>query len=75
MGTNLSGGFRHMGQCIYGEMYDPDSPLSDENGFRVDVLDALKELNIPMVRFPGGNFMAAYHWMDGVGPKHLRPSR
>lgn len=64
-----------MGRCIYGGIYDPENPLSDENGFRKDVLAALKELNIPVVRYPGGNFVATYHWLDGVGPKDQRPAR
>lgn len=64
-----------MGRCIYGGIYDPGNPLSDENGFRKDVLEALKELNIPVVRYPGGNFTATYHWLDGVGPKEQRPAR
>lgn len=64
-----------MGRCIYGGIYEPGSPLSDENGFRKDVLEALKDLNIPVVRYPGGNFCATYHWLDGVGPKDQRPSR
>ncbi|KAK2795353.1 hypothetical protein FQN50_009744 [Emmonsiellopsis sp. PD_5] len=64
-----------MGRCIYGGIYDPGNPLSDENGFRKDVLEALKELNIPTVRYPGGNFVATYHWIDGVGPRDQRPSR
>ncbi|PLB40033.1 alpha-N-arabinofuranosidase [Aspergillus candidus] len=73
---NIYAGFtEHMGRCIYGGIYDPGNPLSDENGFRKDVLEALKELNIPVVRYPGGNFMATYHWIDGVGPKDQRPSR
>ena len=66
---------RHMGRCIYGGIYDPGNPLSDENGFRKDVLEALKTLDIPVVRYPGGNFMATYHWIDGVGPKDQRPAR
>ncbi|KAF7719327.1 Non-reducing end alpha-L-arabinofuranosidase [Penicillium ucsense] len=73
---NIYAGFtEHMGRCIYGGIYDPGNPLSDENGFRKDVVDALKELNIPTVRYPGGNFCATYHWLDGVGPKDQRPSR
>lgn len=64
-----------MGRCIYGGIYDPENKLSDENGFRKDVLEALKELNIPVVRYPGGNFVATYHWLDGVGPKEQRPAR
>lgn len=66
---------RHMGRCIYGGIYDPGNPLSDEKGFRKDVLEALKGLNIPVVRYPGGNFCATYHWLDGVGPKDQRPAR
>ena len=64
-----------MGQCIYGGIYDPGNPLSDDNGFRKDVLEALNELDIPVVRYPGGNFCATYHWLDGVGPKDQRPAR
>ncbi|KAK4234951.1 hypothetical protein C8A03DRAFT_37236 [Achaetomium macrosporum] len=73
---NIYGGFtEHMGRCIYGGIYDPGNPLSDENGFRKDVIEALKELKVPVVRYPGGNFVATYHWLDGVGPKESRPSR
>src|SRR6478736_3514916 len=64
-----------MGRCIYGGLYDPGNPLSDENGFRKDVIEAFQELNVPVVRYPGGNFVATYHWLDGVGPKESRPSR
>ncbi|KAF3765892.1 family 51 glycoside hydrolase [Cryphonectria parasitica EP155] len=72
----IYGGFtEHMGRCIYGGMYDPGNPLSDEHGFRTDVLDALRELDIPVVRYPGGNFVATYHWLDGVGPRDKRPKR
>ncbi|KAK3299673.1 glycoside hydrolase family 51 protein [Chaetomium fimeti] len=73
---NIYGGFtEHMGRCIYGGIYDPGNPLSDENGFRKDVIDAFKELNVPVVRYPGGNFCATYNWLDGVGPRENRPSR
>ncbi|KAH0137223.1 family 51 glycoside hydrolase, partial [Aureobasidium melanogenum] len=73
---NVYGGFtEHMGRCIYGGIYDPGNPLSDENGFRKDVIEAFKELNCPVVRYPGGNFVATYHWLDGVGPKDQRPVR
>lgn len=64
-----------MGRCIYGGIYDPGNPLSDKHGFRTDVLSALRELDIPVIRYPGGNFVATYHWLDGVGPKEERPSR
>ncbi|KAI1747857.1 glycoside hydrolase superfamily [Xylaria castorea] len=71
------GGFtEHMGRCIYGGIYDPGNPLlSDSNGFRRDVIDALRELDVPVIRYPGGNFCATYHWQDGVGPREKRPSR
>lgn len=64
-----------MGRCIYGGIYDPGNPLSDENGFRKDVIEAIKELNCPVMRYPGGNFCATYHWMDGIGPKEKRPKK
>ena len=67
-----------MGRCIYGGLFDPSNSnkdLVDENGFRKDVIGALKELNIPVVRYPGGNFTATYHWLDGVGPLKDRPRR
>ncbi|KAF2245336.1 glycoside hydrolase family 51 protein [Trematosphaeria pertusa] len=74
--NNIYGGFtEHMGRCIYGGIYDPGNSLSDENGFRKDVIEAMKELNVPVVRYPGGNFVATYHWLDGVGPKENRPKR
>ncbi|KAL1633990.1 hypothetical protein SLS56_002581 [Neofusicoccum ribis] len=73
---NVYGGFtEHMGRCIYGGIYDPGNPLSDEHGFRKDVIEAFKDLNCPVVRYPGGNFVATYHWLDGVGPKDQRPPR
>jgi alpha-L-arabinofuranosidase len=57
----------HFHRQVYGGVFDPGSPLSDENGFRVDVVDALRELKVPIVRWPGGCFASAYHWEDGVG--------
>jgi len=73
---NTYGGFtEHMGRCIYGGLYDPGNPLSDENGFRKDVIEAFQELKCPVVRYPGGNFIATYHWQDGVGPRAKRPKR
>jgi len=69
--------FRHMGRCIYGGLYDPTNKnnLIDENGFRTDVIDCMKELQVPVVRYPGGNFVATYRWQDGVGPREKRPKR
>jgi alpha-N-arabinofuranosidase len=65
----------HLGRCIYGGVYDPGSPRSDERGFRRDVLDAARALRVPVLRWPGGNFVSGYHWTDGVGPLERRPRR
>ncbi|CAN2223936.1 AbfA Alpha-L-arabinofuranosidase [Candidatus Nanopelagicaceae bacterium] len=65
----------HMGRCIYGGIYEPDSSFSDENGFRKDVMELVKELGVTMVRYPGGNFLSGYDWKDGIGPKEDRPAR
>jgi alpha-L-arabinofuranosidase len=70
----IFGGFaEHMGRCIYGGIYEPSSPHADERGFRRDVLAALRELNLTTIRYPGGNFVSGYNWLDGVGPKDKRP--
>jgi len=72
----LFGGFaEHLGRCIYEGIYDPASPLADQNGFRTDVIAALKELNFSIIRYPGGNFLSGYHWLDGVGDRRQRPRR
>ncbi len=65
----------HLGRCIYEGIYQEDSALADDNGFRKDVKKALKELNVPTIRWPGGFFATYYHWLDGVGPKTSRPKR
>ncbi len=73
---NIFGGFaEHLGRCIYGGIYDPGSPLSDAHGLRTDVLDALRRLRMPVIRYPGGNFVSGYRWRDGVGPRAERPAR
>ena len=56
-------------------MFEPGSPLSDERGFRTDVLDQARALRMPLLRWPGGNFVSNYHWADGIGPKDARPRR
>jgi alpha-N-arabinofuranosidase len=61
----------HLGRCVYGGIYEPGSPLSDEEGFRKDVLEAVKGLNVALGRYPGGNFVSNYHWLDGVGPNRI----
>jgi len=64
----------HLGRAIYEGIYDPQSKLSDSNGFRKDVLEEIKKLGVPIVRYPGGNFVSGYNWLDGIGPKANRPS-
>ncbi len=67
---NLYSNFaEHLGRCIYGGIYEPGSPLADKQGFRKDVVEAVKGLNLSLVRYPGGNFVSNYHWLDGVGPQ------
>lgn len=58
----------HLGRAVYGGIYEPDHPTADEDGFRGDVIDLVKKLNVPIVRYPGGNFVSGYNWEDGVGP-------
>ena len=65
----------HLGRCIYGGMFEEGSPLSDENGFRKDVMEAAKALGVSVLRWPGGNFASGYHWKDGIGPRDQRPVR
>src|SRR6185436_20719330 len=60
---------------LYGNLYDPTSPLADKDGFRKDYIDAMKELKITNMRWPGGNFLMGYNWQDGIGPKDRRPTR
>lgn len=63
----------HLGRAVYGGIYQPGHPLADADGFRTDVIDLVKRLNVPIVRYPGGNFVSGYNWEDGVGPKEMRP--
>jgi alpha-L-arabinofuranosidase len=71
---NLFGSFlEHLGRAIYEGIYDPGSKLSDANGMRKDVIDELRQLGVPIIRYPGGNFVSGYNWLDGVGPKQDRP--
>ena len=70
----LFGSFlEHLGRAIYEGIYDPGSKLADGNGFRTDVIKEVKELGVPIIRYPGGNFVSGYHWLDGVGPRKNRP--
>jgi len=70
---NIYGHFiEHMSRCIYGGIYEEGSSLSDEKGFRKDVLEKFKKIRVPILRWPGGNFASGYHWEDGIGPKNKR---
>jgi len=59
----------HLGRCIYGGLYEPGSPLADQDGYRKDVMEAIKGLGVTLLRWPGGNFVSGYNWKDGIGPK------
>ena len=72
----LFGSFlEHLGRAIYTGIYEPGHPMADEEGFRKDVLALVKELNVPVVRWPGGNFVSGYNWEDGIGPVEKRPKK
>src|SRR5579862_1370482 len=72
----LFGSFiEHLGRAVYTGIYEPGHPAADEQGFRKDVLEMVRELNVPIVRYPGGNFVSGYNWEDGVGPVAKRPRR
>jgi alpha-L-arabinofuranosidase len=70
---NIYGGFLEA-MVAYRGLYEPDSPLSNKDGFRQDFIDLIKELNVPVVRWPGGNYVSGYNWEDGIGPKDQRPT-
>jgi len=73
---NIYGGFLEpIRTVVYGSIYDPKSPMADENGFRKDFIQLIKDLRIPVVRWPGGNYVSGYNWEDGIGPKDQRPAR
>lgn len=72
----LFGSFvEHMGRVVYTGIYEKDHPMADEDGFRKDVADLAKKMGVGIVRYPGGNFVSNYNWMDGVGPKENRPRK
>jgi alpha-L-arabinofuranosidase len=71
----LFGSFlEHLGRAVYTGVYEPGSPLADERGFRKDVMAEMRTLGVPIIRYPGGNFVSGYNWLDGVGPKDKRPT-
>ena len=72
----LFGGFiEHIGRAVYEGIYEPDHPKADKNGFRQDVINLVKKLKIPLIRYPGGNFVSGYNWEDGIGAPDNRPVR
>ena len=72
----LFGSFvEHLGRCVYDGIYEPGHPEADEDGFRKDVIELVKELGATTIRYPGGNFVSGYRWEDGVGPRDERPRR
>jgi alpha-N-arabinofuranosidase len=73
---NVFGGFvEHLGRCVYGGIYEPGSPKAGPDGLRTDVLEAARRLRYANIRYPGGNYVSAYRWRDGVGPVEARPAR
>ena len=75
MDRRLLGAFlEHLGRAIYTGVYEPGSKLADANGFRKDVMAEVKGLGVPIMRYPGGNFVSGYNWLDGVGPRDKRPT-
>lgn len=74
--AKLYGSFvEHLGRCVYNGIYEPGHEEADEFGFRKDVGALVKELGVPIIRYPGGNFVSGYRWEDGVGPFEQRPRR
>ncbi len=72
----LYGSFlEHLGRAVYGGIYEPGHPQADDCGLRTDVLELVRQLQVPLVRYPGGNFVSGYNWEDGVGPREGRPRR
>ncbi|MDF2906199.1 MAG: Alpha-N-arabinofuranosidase [Herbinix sp.] len=65
----------HLGRAVYNGIYEPTHPTADDKGFRGDVMELVKQLNVPIVRYPGGNFVSGYNWEDGIGDKAKRPRR
>ena len=72
----LFGSFvEHLGRCVYDGIYEPSHPTADQDGFRTDVVDLVRELGSSTIRYPGGNFVSGYKWEDGIGPRENRPVR
>jgi alpha-L-arabinofuranosidase len=65
----------HLGRCVCDGIYEPSHPLSDNDGFRTDVLELVRELGVSTIRYPGGNFVSGFRWEDAIGPRKDRPTR
>ncbi len=65
----------HVHRCLYPGIFDPESKLADENGFRKDVIEEIRKLRAGTIRWPGGNFSSWYHWKDGIGKKEERKTK
>lgn len=65
----------HLGRAVYGGIYEPDHPTADAEGFRRDVINMVRKLGVPVVRYPGGNFVSGFNWEDSIGPRDQRPAR
>ena len=75
-GERLFGSFiEHLGRAVYGGIYEPGHETADDMGFRRDVLELVRRLRVPVVRYPGGNFVSGYRWEDGTGDRSRRPRR
>lgn len=71
----LYGSFiEHLGRAVYTGIFEPGHGTADEQGFRRDVMDLIRKLQIPIIRYPGGNFVSGYRWTDGIGPKDIAPA-
>ena len=76
VGSRLYSTFvEHLGRCVYEGIYEPDHPSADSQGFRNDVRELVKELHFGAIRYPGGNFVSGYNWLDGIGKREDRPVR
>jgi len=72
----LFGSFvEHLGRCVYDGIYEPAHPMADDEGFRTDVIELVKELGVSTIRYPGGNFVSGFRWEDSIGPRETRPRR
>lgn len=74
--SRIYGSFiEHLGRAVYGGIYQPGHPCADEDGFRQDVIELVKPLKVPVIRYPGGNFVSNFFWEDSVGPLEERKPR